>query len=230
MSTAVPIDTSDVTDIMASQTVNDMTLAEISTALDGKIGLGMGRWGGIILLFLLSVAIAIVAFVVVWIVFSKQLNQESGARDINIVKVTGTGTKTEQITKTSYYIYSTSVNSSSPTSQAFTITVSRPDVNISGAPAVFVSSTVYNTTISTIVGNSLNISSSSDTDKSIKFVFLDGTSGSNFNVISIGVPNQSSTVSAGTYTTARIFIWTDDSTLTEVDASNGFTPLLLQQS
>ncbi len=227
MSSESPVSTLIDNDALIPEKLGDMSIDQLSKSLDGKVGLGMGRWGGIIALFLLAVTMAIVAFVVVWIVFSKQLAQESGAREHDIVTLTG-ATSSQQITKTTDFIYA--VNATNALVSTI-LTVSRPDASIQGAPANFVTNLNYATNSTGDTSSAaLNVISTTETDKNVVFKFLNGASGATFKVfvagipIPVGVDTPILTVVAGSYTASRKFVWTDEKTLTEINATDGFMP------
>jgi hypothetical protein len=161
-----------------------------------------------------------------------ETNQKIYSKNISIVKLKGAEADVI-IRGPSYYI--TSDKAKPPNLGGFSyssyfLTVSKPDTNPFGTQVVFVSSSVYDNPTNVPEGSKISESmlTVNSTDKNglkIKFEFLDKTSGSAFQVISSGV-EKSGKVLAGTYTSSRTFVWKDDSTLSEVDASVGFTTLI----
>jgi hypothetical protein len=217
-------DTSDILD----QKVGNMTIAELTKTLDGKLKASWGTIGLIMLFFLIAILISIVAFVVVWVVFSKQLSQESGARDYALHRLSSSSNgQNYQITKTTEFLYSVVGG----TSSSIAITVSRPDASIAGAPVSFVTNITYNSDLAAddVTSALLNVSSTGTSGDTVVFRFLNGSTGSSFNLIASGAQLIVNSVAvAGSYTASRHFVWGDANTLVEVDSSIGFQPLLLQ--
>ncbi len=244
MSSQTPITISDTDAMTAPNNIGDMSIDEISRALDGKIGLGPAKWSIITVMFLVAIVLAIIAFVVVWYVFSKQLSLENGGKNYTIVRLTasnsGTATNPVIIEHSTSYIYSvTNVNKTPPpdgsdaTVNSISLYVHAPATSIPGAEITFVSNVTYGSNNQNITTATLNVVSPTGSNNSILFTYLDGTTGTSVNVInnlaliyaeSKGI---STSIPAGSYTVSRNFIWQSTNKLIEVDMSDGFQPFLL---
>jgi hypothetical protein len=224
---AVPT-TSEVSPLLDSK-VGDMTLEELSKALDGKVGLGTSRWAGIIFLFLIAVVFAIIAFVVIWIVYSRQISQENGGKNYTITRLTtnGSASSPTAIEHSTTFIYS--VNATGATGHSITTYVAAPSSSIVGAQVNFVTNLEYSANTSTALASSATLNVVSATgDNAIAFTFLNGHTGASFRVPINGLQLAiGGTIPAGSYTVSRMFIWQSTNSLVEVDKADGFIPLLL---